>query len=64
VNAAMEAEADPLCGGGANSRNGYQERSLIGACKAIYGIGVASYMNRDSPLAHFCVSFNSDRIKA
>ena len=35
VNAAMEAEADPLRGGGANSRNGYQERSLIGACKAM-----------------------------
>lgn len=28
VNAAMDAEADQLCGGGANSRNGYRERSL------------------------------------
>ena len=27
----MEAEADPLCDGGVNSRNGYRERSLI-AC--------------------------------
>ena len=31
VNAVMVAEADRLCGGGANSRNGYRERSLI-AC--------------------------------
>ena len=28
VNAAMDAEADQLSGGGANSRNGYRERSL------------------------------------
>ena len=28
VNAVMDAEADRLCGGGANSRNGYRERSL------------------------------------
>lgn len=27
VNALMDAEADQLCGGGANSRNGYRERS-------------------------------------
>ncbi len=31
VNAVMDAEADQLCGGGANSRNGYRERSLA-AC--------------------------------
>lgn len=28
VNAVMDAEADQLCGGGANSRNGYRERGL------------------------------------
>ena len=28
VNAVMDAEADQLCGGGANSRNGYRERHL------------------------------------
>lgn len=28
VNAVMNAEADQLCGGGANSRNGYRERGL------------------------------------
>lgn len=28
VNAVMDAEADQLCGGGANSRNGFRERSL------------------------------------
>lgn len=28
VNAVMDAEADQLCGGGGNSRNGYRERSL------------------------------------
>ena len=28
ANAAMDAEADHLCGGGANSRNGYWERGL------------------------------------
>lgn len=28
VNAVMDAEADQLCGGGANSRNGHRERSL------------------------------------
>ena len=28
VNAVMDAEADQLCGGGANSRNGRRERSL------------------------------------
>lgn len=27
VNAVMNAEADQLCGGGANSRNGYREHS-------------------------------------
>ena len=31
VNAVMDAEADQLCGGGANNRNGYRERGLI-AC--------------------------------
>ena len=29
VNAVMDAEADQLCGGGANSRNGYRERGLV-----------------------------------
>lgn len=29
VNAIMDAEADQLCAGGANSRNGYRERSLV-----------------------------------
>ena len=29
VNAIMDAEADRLCAGGANSRNGYRERSLV-----------------------------------
>lgn len=28
VNAIMDAEADQLCAGGANSRNGYCERNL------------------------------------
>ena len=28
VNTVMDAEADQLCGGGANSRNGYRERGL------------------------------------
>ena len=28
VNAIMDAEADQLCAGGANSRNGYREREL------------------------------------
>lgn len=31
VKAVMDSEADRLCSGGANSRNGYRERSLI-AC--------------------------------
>lgn len=31
VNAAMDAETDQLSGGGANSRNGYRERSLAPA---------------------------------
>ncbi len=29
VNAIMDAEADQLCAGGANSRNGYCERNLV-----------------------------------
>ena len=29
VNAIMDAEADQLCSGGANSRNGYRERNLV-----------------------------------
>lgn len=29
VNAIMDAEADQLCAGGANSRNGYRERNLV-----------------------------------
>ena len=28
ANAIMDAEADQLCAGGANSRNGYRERNL------------------------------------
>lgn len=35
VNAVMDAEADQLCGDGAYSRNGYRERSQIGACEAM-----------------------------
>lgn len=31
VNAIMDAEADQLCAGGVNCRNGYRERSLV-AC--------------------------------
>ena len=31
VNAAMDAAADQLSGGGANRRNGYRERSLAPA---------------------------------
>lgn len=29
VNAIMDAEANQLCAGGANSRNGYRERNLV-----------------------------------
>ena len=29
VNAIVDAEADQLCSGGANSRNGYRERNLV-----------------------------------
>ena len=29
VDAIMDAEADQLCAGGANSRNGYRERNLV-----------------------------------
>lgn len=29
VNAMMDAEADRLCDGGANSRNGYREGALV-----------------------------------
>lgn len=29
ANAIMDAEADRLCAGGANSRNGYRERNLV-----------------------------------
>lgn len=29
VNAIMGAEADQLCAGGDNSRNGYRERNLV-----------------------------------
>ena len=29
VNAIMDPEADRLCAGGANSRNGYRERNLV-----------------------------------
>lgn len=29
ANAIMDAEADQLCSGGANSRNGYRERNLV-----------------------------------
>lgn len=35
VNAVMDAEADQLCGGGANSRNGYRECGLIDAYKVM-----------------------------
>lgn len=29
ANAIMDAEADQLCSGGANGRNGYRERNLV-----------------------------------
>ena len=29
VSAIMDADADQLCAGGANSRNGYHERNLV-----------------------------------
>ena len=29
ANAIVDAEADQLCSGGANSRNGYRERNLV-----------------------------------
>ena len=29
VSAIMDAEADQLCAGGVNSRNGYRERNLV-----------------------------------
>lgn len=29
ANATMDAEADQLCAGGANSRNGYRERNPV-----------------------------------
>ena len=29
VTTIMDAEADQLCAGGANSRNGYRERNLV-----------------------------------
>ena len=43
VNAVMDAEADQLCGGGANSRNGYRERSLA-LCNAQLNLD-AAYRN-------------------
>ena len=42
VNAVMDAEADQLCGGGANSRNGYRERGLVAAVAEMYATGTST----------------------
>lgn len=42
VNAVMDAEADQLCGGGANSRNGYRERALVAAGAEMYATGTST----------------------
>lgn len=42
VNAAMDAETDQLCGGGANGRNGYRKRGLVAAVAEMYVTGTST----------------------
>lgn len=51
VNAAMGAETDQLCGGGANSRNGHRERSLA-TCVGTLTPSVSSTVFTTKSLCH------------
>ena len=42
ANAVTDAEADQLCGGGANSRNGHREKPLATRARAPPGASAAS----------------------
>lgn len=56
MNAVMDVEADQLCGGGANSRNGYRERSLatcVGTLTwCILKLRFGSFLPEDVPERH------------
>ena len=57
VNAIMDAEADRLRAGGANSRNGYRERNLVTCVSQHDDRGVDAPLGEDWGDCSFCRVF-------
>lgn len=59
VNAVMDAEADQLCAGGANGRNGYRERNLVACVSQHDDRGVGASLGEDRDDCSLAVSFEN-----
>lgn len=59
ANAIMDAEADQLCAGGANSRNGYRERNLATCVSQHDDWGVDASLGEDRVDCSSAVSFEN-----
>lgn len=59
VSAIMDAEADQLCAGGANSRNGYRERNLITCVGKHDNRGVGASLGEDRGDCSLAVPFEN-----
>lgn len=55
----MDAEADQLCAGGANSRNGYRERNLVTCVSQHDDWGVDASLGEDRGDCSLAVSFEN-----
>ena len=61
VTTIMDAEADQLCAGGANGRNGYRERNLVTCVSQHDDRGVDASLGEDRGDCSLAVSFESKR---
>ena len=59
VSAIMDAEADQLCSGGANSRNGYRERNLVTCVSQHDDRGVDASLGEDRGDCSLAVPFEN-----
>ena len=59
VTTIMDAEADQLCAGGANSRNGYRERNLVTCVSQHDDWGVDASLGEDRGDCSLAVSFEN-----
>ena len=59
VNAVMDAEADQLCAGDANGRNGYRERNLVTCVSQHDDRGVGASLGEDRDDCSLAVSFEN-----